>query len=98
MRLAETGADVLICGAISRPLELAVQTAGIELISQVCGDIEQVIATFVSGEFHPDDFLMPGCCGRRQQLRAGQRAGRPCRRQGQRQGRGRAKRMNPPKE
>lgn len=81
--LAGLGAKVLICGAISRPLEMALSTAGIEVISQTCGDIEQVLAAFISGQLTGDKFLMPGCCGRGRRLQAGRR-GRRCRPQIQR--------------
>ena len=33
-RLAEAGADVLVCGAISWPLEMALSAAGIDVIPQ----------------------------------------------------------------
>jgi predicted Fe-Mo cluster-binding NifX family protein len=69
-RLAETGANVLICGAISWPLETAVAAAGIEVIPQTCGEIEAVLAAFASGRLDQRAFLMPGCCGRRRQFRA----------------------------
>ena len=74
-RLAETGVDVLICGAISWPLEMAVSAAGIEVIPQVCGDVEQVLTAWTDGRFRQEAFLMPGCCGRRRQRRAGRRRG-----------------------
>jgi len=69
-RLTETGADVLICGAISKPLELAIAATGIEVIPQTCGDVERVLAAFIEGQLDQDAFLMPGCCGRRRQFRA----------------------------
>ncbi len=69
--LKRTGADVLICGAISRPLELALSSAGIEVISQTCGYVEQVLAAFACGQWPQDAFLMPGCCGRRRAFQAG---------------------------
>jgi len=75
-RLAETQADLLICGAISWPLEMAVVAAGIEVIPQTCGDVEQVLAAFLAGRLKLDAFLMPGCCGRRRQARARRRRGR----------------------
>ena len=75
-RLAQTGADVLICGAISWPLEMALSTAGIDIIPQTCGDVEQVLAAFTRGQLQQDAFLMPGCCGRRRQFRARRRRGR----------------------
>ncbi len=67
--LSATGADVLICGAISRPLETAISAAGIEVIPQTCGDVDQVLKAFAKGELNGDAFLMPGCCGRRRRLR-----------------------------
>jgi predicted Fe-Mo cluster-binding NifX family protein len=76
-RLAETGADALICGAISRPLEMAVSAAGIEVIPQTCGDVEQVLAAFIGGQLNGRAFLMPGCCGRRRRFRGRRQHGRP---------------------
>jgi predicted Fe-Mo cluster-binding NifX family protein len=74
-RLSQAGADVLICGAISWPLEMAVSAAGIQVIPQTCGDVESVLAAFVDGRLGQDAFLMPGCCGRRR-LRGRHRRGR----------------------
>ena len=75
-RLTETGANVLVCGAISWPLEVAVSAAGIEVISQTCGDVECVLAAFIDGRLGQGAFLMPGCRGRRRRLRARRRPGR----------------------
>jgi len=75
-RLAQTGTDILICGAISWPLEMALSAVGIDVIPQTCGDVEQVLAAFVHGQLRQDAFLMPGCCGRRRQFRARHRRGR----------------------
>ena len=79
-QLAETGADVLICGAISRPLEMAVSTAGIEVIGQTCGEVECVLAAFIRGELTQGAFLMPGCCGRRRFRGGRSLGGAQCRR------------------
>jgi len=68
--LAGHGASVLICGAISWPLERALAARGIEVIPQTCGDIEQVLAAFVRGQLQQDAFRMPGCCRRGRQFRA----------------------------
>jgi len=76
-RVAETGANVLICGAISRPLEMAISAAGIDVIPQTCGDVDQVLAAFVAGQLNQGAFLMPGCCGRRGRFRGRRRQGRP---------------------
>lgn len=71
------GVDVLICGAISRPLELALASAGVEVAPQTCGDVEDVLSAFVAGRLSQDAFLMPGCCGRRRRFRGQHRHGRP---------------------
>jgi len=80
--LTATGVNVLICGAISSPLELAVSTSGIEVIGQTCGEVECVLAAFIRGELDEDVFRMPGCCGRggsRRRFRGGRgRGGAQC--------------------
>jgi len=75
-RLAETGAEVLVCGAISWPLEMAVAARGIQVIPQTCGDVECVLAAFSDGRLNEDAFLMPGCCGRRRRVRVRRRGRR----------------------
>ena len=59
------GASVIICGAISRPLEEALLTSGLKVFSFLCGQIDEVVAAFLSGRFPAASFAMPGCCGRR---------------------------------
>lgn len=63
--LAGTGAETLICGAISWPLELAITALGVEVIAQTCGEVEQVLSAFLEGRLRQDGFLMPGCRGRK---------------------------------
>lgn len=78
-RLVQTGAEVLICGAISRPLEMAVRAEGIEVIPQTCGQVDCVLDAFLRGQLNTTTFLMPGCRGRgvgRQLRRRGGRCGR----------------------
>lgn len=67
--VASHNVDMLICGAISRPLELALLNVGIEIIPQTCGEVETVLAAFAAGRFNQEAFLMPGCCGERRQHR-----------------------------
>jgi predicted Fe-Mo cluster-binding NifX family protein len=64
-RVAELGVDVLICGAISRPLEAMLVSAGVEVVPQTCGQAENVLGAFLSGQLTEQAFLMPGSCGRR---------------------------------
>ena len=62
-------ADVLICGAISAPLEARLSTTGVTVIGFVCGAVEDILSGFVKGELSSPAFLMPGCRGRRRQWR-----------------------------
>ena len=60
--LADLGADVLVCGAISRQQETALS-----------GDVEEVLLAFSNGRLGHDAFLMPGRCGRRRRSRVRRR-------------------------
>jgi predicted Fe-Mo cluster-binding NifX family protein len=68
-RVAELGTGVLICGAISRPLEAMLVSAGVRVIPQTCGPVEAVLQAFLAGQLTEQAFLMPGCCGRRRRFR-----------------------------
>ena len=67
--LTELGVDVLICGAISRPLEAMLTAAGVKVVAQVCGGVEDVLDAYRSGSLGDPAFAMPGCCGRRRRSR-----------------------------
>jgi len=69
--LVELETNVLVCGAISKPLEMGLVARGIKVIPQTCGDVEQVLAAYINCELSPNAFLMPGCCGRRRHGRGG---------------------------
>jgi predicted Fe-Mo cluster-binding NifX family protein len=73
--VSELRVDVLICGAISRPLEMMLQDAGIEVIPHTCGNAEEVLRAFRTDELSEEAFVMPGCCGHRRRFRGG-RGGR----------------------
>lgn len=74
--VSQLPAEVLICGAISWPLEVALQAAGVRVISQICGQVEEVICSFLADGLETDAFRMPGCCGRRR-FRGGRGNGCP---------------------
>jgi predicted Fe-Mo cluster-binding NifX family protein len=75
--LSQHDVDVLICGAVSRPLEATLRTAGIHVIPRTCGPIDEVLRAFVAGRLNDRAFLMPGCCGwRRRDRGQGRRRGR----------------------
>ena len=75
--LAGLGADVLVCGAISRQQETALSAAGVRVISYICGDVEEVLMAFTNGQLGEDGFLMPGRCGQRRRSRIRRRGARP---------------------
>jgi len=60
-RIRALNVDTLICGAISRPLEEMLVSAGVRVISQISGQAEVVLGAFLSGQLEGPAFLMPGC-------------------------------------
>lgn len=62
LRLAELGANTLVCGAISRSLHAQVAAYGIKLIPFIAGDLHEVITAWQGGNFKREFFAMPGCC------------------------------------
>jgi len=60
--MAALGVKVLICGAVSRPLERLLLSEGIRLFPRRCGSVGEVLDAFLSGQLTEDAFLMPGCC------------------------------------
>ena len=75
-RITQLGVDVLICGAISMPLEAMLVSAGVRVIPHTCGTVEDIVLAFASGQLTDETFLMPGCCGRRRRFRGHHRGGR----------------------
>ncbi len=74
--IGREGADVLICGALSWPLEAALSSAGIRVVSHVCGSVDAVLEAFLDGSLGRSTFVMPGCCGRRRRGPGGPGRGR----------------------
>ena len=54
------GTEVLICGAISRPLTGIFSAYGITTIPFVAGDLETVIAAYLAGQLPSPTLSMPG--------------------------------------
>jgi predicted Fe-Mo cluster-binding NifX family protein len=63
--IVELGGRILICGAVSWPLEAMLHSAGIRVIPNTCGPLEDVMAAFFTGDLNERAFLMPGCPSRR---------------------------------
>ncbi len=60
-RLMELEVNVLVCGAISWPLEVLVTASGIRVIALVCGNVGEVVQAFRNGTLESERFAMPGC-------------------------------------
>jgi predicted Fe-Mo cluster-binding NifX family protein len=75
-QVSQLGADVLICGAVSLPLDMALSSAGVQVVSCTCGNVEDVLAAFLDGQLNEHAFLMPGCRGWRRRFRARRHGGR----------------------
>ena len=63
LRLSELGVGMLVCGAISRPLQALVLSYGIKVAPFVAGELRVVIQAWIEGNLGQTDFAMPGCCG-----------------------------------
>jgi len=59
-QLKALGLDAFLCGAISRPLERTLVTAGIQVISWLSGSIEEVIGAYMDGDLSDARFILPG--------------------------------------
>ena len=49
-KLSGLGVDVLICSAISWPVEAMLWVAGIEVVSDICGPTDEIVDAYRTGE------------------------------------------------
>lgn len=59
--LAEARANVLICGAISRPARFAAIAYGIEVHPFIAGTVQEIIQAWFEDRLGESAFAMPGC-------------------------------------
>lgn len=60
-RIWRLKADVLICGAVSRPFQrLLTAEPGLQLIQGISGPVEAVLMAYLQGRLNRPQFLMPG--------------------------------------
>ncbi|MEW6710619.1 MAG: hypothetical protein AB1403_12410, partial [Candidatus Riflebacteria bacterium] len=62
IRLGEEGVEILICGAISRQLQLLAENNGILVEGFLTGQTNEILAAYLGQ--HPEklsEFVMPGC-------------------------------------
>jgi len=62
--LARLGGDVVICGAVSRPLASLLAARGVRLCPWTAGYVDEVVSAYLSGSLDRPRFRMPGRCGR----------------------------------
>ncbi|MFO7570574.1 MAG: NifB/NifX family molybdenum-iron cluster-binding protein [Smithellaceae bacterium] len=79
MQLAEMGVGVLICGAISRPQEVAISGSGITVYPFVRGPVQEILNAYLEGRLPSAVFSLPGCHGQGPGARRVQGRGRNCR-------------------
>jgi len=58
--LINHGVDLLICGAITRPLKESFNSDKIKIIPFICGNVEQIITALIKGNNINELFRMPG--------------------------------------
>jgi predicted Fe-Mo cluster-binding NifX family protein len=63
--LAEMGIELLVCGAISRPMEAMVAAHGIRVVPFVTGGLREIIDAWLEGRIGDRRHVMPGCRCRR---------------------------------
>lgn len=88
--LVEHRIDVLVCGAVSRPVHRMLADSGIKVHSFVAGDADEVFEALMTGSLEEKPFFMPGC--------GMGRGGRGCGRGAGNSGRGRNRRFGPGKK
>jgi len=59
-QLEALGVEVLLCGAISQPLERMIRASGVKVIPCLRGSIEEVIRAYLSGGLSDARFILPG--------------------------------------
>lgn len=80
-RLKELGVNVLLCGAVSGPLERMVLASGIAVIPFLRGTVDEVLDAYLHNKLVDERFALPGCYpagigyGRRGMGRRGRRGG-----------------------
>ena len=55
------GIGVLVCGAISRPMENCIAARGIKLYPFVRGSVEEIVDAYLANRLDQANFFLPGC-------------------------------------
>ncbi len=60
-RLRKLDIQVLLCGAVSRPMERMIMASGIDIIPFLRGRVGDVLNAYFSGRLLEPGFMLPGC-------------------------------------
>ena len=58
--LAKLGVDLVICSAISTSLESTLWIRGVEVISDICGTVDEIVRAYLEGATALESFRSPG--------------------------------------
>ncbi len=67
-RIRDMDVDILICGAVSQPFLRMLSASEIDIIPEIAGQTEDVLAAYLKGGLFQPRFLMPGCRRNRTQI------------------------------
>lgn len=59
-QLKSLDVDLLICGAISRPLASLVASSGIRILPYVVGQVDEILAAYLNDRLFQPQFVLPG--------------------------------------
>jgi predicted Fe-Mo cluster-binding NifX family protein len=59
-QLRTLGVDLLICGAISRPLASLIVSSGIRVLPYVAGRVDEILEAYFSDKLLQPQFALPG--------------------------------------
>jgi len=60
-RIRDLAVQVVVCGAISRPLAGLISQAGVRVYPLVAGQVDEVVAAYLCDRLSDPRFLQPGC-------------------------------------
>jgi predicted Fe-Mo cluster-binding NifX family protein len=60
-RIQKLNIDILICGAVSKPVFERLSAAGINIIAGISGAVEEIVDAYFGGTLSQSKYLMPGC-------------------------------------
>ena len=85
-RLTELGIEMLVCGAITEPLQHELSIRGVKVVCFVAGEIDEVVESLLEDTLPNRALSMPGCRGRQNRFGGGRGCGGwrggDCRRKG----------------